>query len=116
MRDSWVTKIACCVIACDRSPVSRWIAIGGSSPIRLAELLFRYKARNHPEHLTAAEQARWAAFCATRLNDPGAGAPNTLAAFEQAARALLATVSPAEQAMLQAWLEHARELKTRYRL
>ncbi|WP_434456427.1 exodeoxyribonuclease I [Stutzerimonas urumqiensis] len=83
---------------------------------RLAELLFRYKARNHPEHLTAAEQARWAAFCATRLNDPGAGAPNTLAAFEQAARALLATVSPAEQAMLQAWLEHARELKTRYRL
>jgi exodeoxyribonuclease-1 len=34
---------------------------------RLAELLWRYRARNWPEHLTPDEAARWQAFCRERL-------------------------------------------------
>ena len=38
---------------------------------RLHELLFRYRARNFPETLSAAEQAQWQAHCADRLCDAG---------------------------------------------
>jgi exodeoxyribonuclease I len=41
---------------------------------RLPELLFRYRARNFPQSLTAAEQQRWLAFCHLRLTDASAGA------------------------------------------
>ena len=34
---------------------------------RLAEMLFRYKARNYPETLNEDEQDRWARHCASRL-------------------------------------------------
>lgn len=34
---------------------------------RLPELLFRYRARNFPQTLTAAEQQRWQEFCRERL-------------------------------------------------
>ncbi|MCL1140420.1 exodeoxyribonuclease I [Shewanella pneumatophori] len=37
---------------------------------RLAEMLYRYRARNYPETLDDAEQYRWREFCQTRLNDP----------------------------------------------
>jgi exodeoxyribonuclease-1 len=41
---------------------------------RLPELLFRYRARNFPGSLSAAEQVHWRAFCQQRLLDPAAGA------------------------------------------
>jgi len=47
---------------------------------RLAELLFRYRARNFPALLSAAEQAQWQAHCAARLH-AGAGGAQTLAQF-----------------------------------
>ena len=34
---------------------------------RLSELVWRYRARNFPEQLSAAEQARWRAHCQARL-------------------------------------------------
>lgn len=34
---------------------------------RLAELLFRFRARNYPDSLTLVEQQRWRAFCQQRL-------------------------------------------------
>ena len=34
---------------------------------RLGELLWRYRARNWPEHLSHEESARWQAFCRERL-------------------------------------------------
>jgi exodeoxyribonuclease-1 len=34
---------------------------------RLAEMFFRYKGRNYPQTLNAAEQQRWREFCLTRL-------------------------------------------------
>ena len=39
---------------------------------RLAELLFRYRARNVPQSVHAQELARWSAHCAARLQGSGA--------------------------------------------
>jgi exodeoxyribonuclease-1 len=47
---------------------------------RLDELLFRWRARNHPATLNAEERARWEAHRAARLQF-GAGGAQTLAAF-----------------------------------
>jgi len=47
---------------------------------RLEELLFRYRARNHPETLGEEEHARWLAHCAARLHH-GEGGALTLAAY-----------------------------------
>ena len=41
---------------------------------RLAELLFRYRARNYPDSLTPEEQAQWQEHCAARLLDGQDGA------------------------------------------
>lgn len=40
------------------------------SDARLAEMLFRYRARNYPETLTRAERDRWYEHCCHKLNDP----------------------------------------------
>ena len=47
---------------------------------RLDELFFRYRSRNWPATLSAAEQAQWQQHCAHRLHN-GAGGSLTLAAF-----------------------------------
>ncbi|MDU9414941.1 MULTISPECIES: exodeoxyribonuclease I [unclassified Pseudomonas] len=84
--------------------------------VRLPELLFRYRARNFPDTLSPAERDKWSAFCRGRLSDPALGAPNTLAGFEQAMAELRATATPAQLAILQAWSEHATQLRQRYGL
>ena len=40
---------------------------------RLPELLWRYRARNYPMTLSAAERQQWLAFCRRRLRQPEAG-------------------------------------------
>ena len=35
--------------------------------VRLAEMFFRYKARNYPESLTEPEKQQWQQFCRARL-------------------------------------------------
>jgi exodeoxyribonuclease I len=40
---------------------------------RLAEMLFRYRARNYPHTLTHAELGQWEEFRFARLTEPGAG-------------------------------------------
>ena len=40
---------------------------------RLAEMLFRYRARNYPETLSAEEQAQWLEHCRARLLDGESG-------------------------------------------
>jgi exodeoxyribonuclease-1 len=40
---------------------------------RLPEMLFRYRARNHPETLSVDEQAQWLEHCRARLVDGEAG-------------------------------------------
>ncbi len=44
---------------------------------RLPEMLFRYRARNYPDTLSADEQHRWCEFRQQRFTDPAAG-PRTL--------------------------------------
>ncbi|MDG9781906.1 exodeoxyribonuclease I [Metapseudomonas otitidis] len=83
---------------------------------RLPELLFRYRARNFPETLSAEEQSRWQAFCRNRLMHPNYGAPNTLAAFTEALLELRATASTDQLAILDAWQAHAEVMRQRYSL
>ncbi|MDD1618854.1 MAG: exodeoxyribonuclease I [Methylococcaceae bacterium] len=51
------------------------------SDSRLPEMLFRYRARNYPETLSADEQLRWKEFCMNRLTGRQAGAGITLDAY-----------------------------------
>lgn len=78
---------------------------------RLPELLFRYRARNFAQTLSPAEQARWRVFCQQRLTQAELGAPNTLAAFNQA----MAEVpeGSGEQALLLEWQAYAEQLQQR---
>ncbi|MBJ9976852.1 exodeoxyribonuclease I [Pseudomonas sp. S75] len=81
---------------------------------RLPELLFRYRARNFGSTLNAQEQRAWHDFCRQRLTDAQRGAPNTLDAFEQAAKARLDEADEGARAVLDAWLAHAGQLRRRY--
>ena len=83
---------------------------------RLPELLFRYRARNFPETLSASEQSRWLEFCRNRLKSPEFGAPNTLASFFQALDELQAKTESTQQAVLLEWRRYATELGSRYQL
>jgi exodeoxyribonuclease-1 len=80
---------------------------------RLPELLFRYRARNFPATLTAAEVERWQLFCKQRLSDAHYGAPNTLEAFTQAVEQALVDAGPDQQALLGHWQHYAQQLATR---
>ncbi len=55
---------------------------------RLETLLWRYRARNFPQTLSAGEQAQWDAWCQARLGDPAAGGPRVLAGVRQQIAAL----------------------------
>ncbi|MNF42314.1 Exodeoxyribonuclease I [compost metagenome] len=83
---------------------------------RLPELLFRYRARNFPETLSASEQSRWLEFCRNRLKSPEFGAPNTLASFFQALDELQAKTGSTQQTVLLEWRRYATELGSRYQL
>jgi exodeoxyribonuclease-1 len=48
---------------------------------RLTEMLFRYRARNYPDTLTAEEQQKWQTFCVNRLTGQQAGAGITFADY-----------------------------------
>lgn len=83
----------------------------GFSDERLEELLFRYRARNFAESLTAEESERWTRFCRERLNDEAAGAPNTLVQFEQALLEQWSQANGAQQRVLQLWQDYVQELR-----
>jgi exodeoxyribonuclease-1 len=75
---------------------------------RLDELLFRYRARNFPATLDAAEQARWVEHRRSRLHG-GAGGCTTLAAFFERIDALNETADERGSDILAAlydWAEH----------
>jgi len=48
---------------------------------RLPEMLFRYRARNFPDSLSADEAARWEEYRSWRLTDPAGGASICMAQF-----------------------------------
>ena len=82
--------------------------------VRLPELLFRYRARNFATSLSAEEHQRWWAFCQQRLSVPEYGAPNTLAVFDSTLATLMTTANAEQRVILQAWHEHAQQLRQRY--
>jgi len=85
-------------------------ALAGKRPAfedgRLAELLFRYRARNWPETLDADEQARWLAHCSARLHD-GAGGGLALADFMARLDTLAETADERGQALLAELYDYA---------
>ncbi len=81
---------------------------------RMPELLFRYRARNFAETLTADELHRWQLFCQSRLLDPLMGAPQTYSAFQAATQQLLEHASPQDRIILLAWQEYAQKLAEDY--
>ena len=55
----------------------------GFDAAKLEELLFRYRARNWPETLSAEERVRWEVFRRERLTDPVAGASIVLGDYRK---------------------------------
>ena len=76
---------------------------------RLEELFFRYRARNWPATLDAAEQARWLQHCQERLHD-GVGGGQTLAQFFERIDALSETADERGEAILAALYDHAEAI------
>ncbi|MGF0240702.1 exodeoxyribonuclease I [Rhodococcus sp. IEGM1300] len=83
---------------------------------RLPELLFRYRARNFPETLSAQEQERWQLFCQQRLTAPEWGAPNTIESFLEAAAQLTESATTFQQEVLNEWRNYVESLRQRMNL
>ncbi|MDZ7829589.1 MAG: exodeoxyribonuclease I [Halofilum sp. (in: g-proteobacteria)] len=77
----------------------------GFTDARLQEVYFRYRARNWPASLSAAEAERWRGLRSVRLLAGGAGSPRSLADFrEQLADAVASGLVSVELAgELEAW-------------
>jgi len=83
------------------TPPERLASLGARfSDPRLAELFFRYRARNWPETLSREERARWDATRRARFVDEKSG--RTLAQYRKAIaqRAIDPTLTPAQRAVL----------------
>ncbi|MDO3387098.1 exodeoxyribonuclease I [Gilvimarinus sp. SDUM040013] len=69
---------------------------------RLAELLWRYRARNFPATLSENDLRRWRQFCRQRLTDPAAGADLVIEGFESELARMQSECSAKQQRVLQA--------------
>ena len=76
---------------------------------RLAELLFRYRARNFPGTLNADELQRWLRHCGDRLHD-GLGGGQTLAQFFERIDTLNDTADERGQGILAALYDYAEQI------
>lgn len=76
---------------------------------RLDELLFRYRARNHAEHLSREDQARWAEHCRQRLV-AGQGGTLTLAQFQERIDELVESADERGLALLETLVDYAETL------
>jgi exodeoxyribonuclease-1 len=80
---------------------------------RLPELLFRYRARNFPQTLSADDLQQWQLFCRQRLLDASLGAPNTLESFRQGLLEAGQALSAEQQRLLMDWREYVEQLQQR---
>jgi exodeoxyribonuclease I len=76
---------------------------------RLDELVFRYRARNHPEALSEAETERWLRHCTERLHE-GAGGGLSLADFLEKLDTLTETADERGQRILSALSDYAEQI------
>lgn len=79
---------------------------------RLTEILFRYRARNFPESLSAVECKQWRAFCQRRLTDVSAGAGIVINDLQARVATLMALpeTSDAQKTLLMKLQEYAISL------
>lgn len=79
---------------------------------KLAELLFRYRARNWPHTLSRDERQRWEAFRRARLTEPGGGGSIVLDDYRRALSRLAVDLSltPAQREVVDALLDWPAEL------
>lgn len=82
----------------------------GFDDARLPEMLFRYRARNYPETLTAEERGLWSAHCRRRLLEPAPDRPSTLESFKASIAALSPETDKQDPAILAQLLAYADEL------
>lgn len=80
---------------------------------RLEELLFRFRARNWPEHLDPGDRERWSRHCVQRLHE-GVGGALTLAQFQERVDALGESADERGQAILGALLDYAERIAPPY--
>jgi exodeoxyribonuclease I len=76
---------------------------------RLEELLFRYRARNHPQSLNEADVARWLQHCSDKLHS-GAGGALTLPAYFEEIDRLAETADERGQGLLAALHDYAESI------
>ena len=76
---------------------------------RLAELLFRYRARNFPATLGGDERVRWQQHCSDRLHGGQDGRP-TLAQFFERLDALQESADERGQAILESLYDYAEQI------
>jgi exodeoxyribonuclease-1 len=79
---------------------------------RLPEMLFRYRARNYPDTLSAPEREQWEEYRFRRLTEPAAGASICLEAYQAEIEALLADpgLPPRQRRLLHELLEYGDTL------
>jgi exodeoxyribonuclease-1 len=79
---------------------------------KLHELLFRYRARNWPDNLSASERQRWEAFRRERLTTPGAGGSIVLDDYRRQLSRLAvdSRLTGAQRGVLDALLDWPAEL------
>lgn len=97
-----------------RSATPQQLAAGDWSfrDSRLAPLLFRYRARNYPESLSAGESEQWQSWCRQRMLDPAAGAALVRNEFTAIIEQKLAApeINTRDREILQALQDYATEL------
>lgn len=102
----------------DRQRLDRLRKLGPDDPAwtrasfedrRLDELVFRYRARNHTDSLSADERERWARHCAERLHD-GVGGGLSLAVFFEKLDVLAETADERGQEILGALYDYAEQI------
>ncbi|MDC9727726.1 MAG: exodeoxyribonuclease I [Methyloprofundus sp.] len=82
---------------------------------RLPEMFFRYKARNYPETLSAAETIKWLDFCCSRLS--GEGATSFLGFIEYEEKlAELKQNEGVDIGVINALKDYAKELKMKLKI
>ncbi len=79
---------------------------------KLAELLFRYRARNWPDTLDAQERARWQDYRLARLTEADAGGSITLDAYRKTLSRLVVdpSLTPAQREVIDALLDWPQAL------
>ena len=79
---------------------------------RLAEMLFRYRARNYPETLADEERAEWEEYRQQRLASPAFNASITDAEYIERINTLLASedISPAQREILHQLMQYREQV------